>query len=123
MRWDRFDVQLVIAKIIFSISENLTSCLNLAESRVHVTGDDWSVVDQVQQPAGMLRQDDLLLSTLNRGRKVVVVGLLKLLTSLTRSATCFDEGARSHIRCCSAEPPRLGSGPQLGLAPVQAARS
>lgn len=79
---DRLHMQLVVAEIIFSIVEYLSSFLCACERRVHISRNNWSVIDKVHQSTSMLSQDDLLLGTLNRGCKVVVVGLLKLLTSL-----------------------------------------
>lgn len=75
-------MQLVVAKVIFGVCEDLASCLQLREGGVHVTRDDRGIVDEVQEPTSMFSQNDLLLSTLNRGGKVVVIGLLKLLAGL-----------------------------------------
>jgi hypothetical protein len=51
---DRFDIQLVVAKIIFSVSEHLACCLYLCEWRVHIARYNGCVVDQVQETTSVL---------------------------------------------------------------------
>jgi hypothetical protein len=83
---DRLNIQLVSPKIILSVGQDLTRCLYLGEGRMNVTRYDWGVIDQVQEATGVLREDDLLLSALDGGCEVEVVGFLELLTSLRGSA-------------------------------------
>lgn len=48
----------------------------------NVTWYHRSIVKQVEKPAAMPSEDDLLLSPFNGGSKMVVIGFLELLTGL-----------------------------------------
>jgi len=111
--------QSVVAKIIFGISKDLTRCLYLGEWWVHIAGYDWSVIDEVQKPAGMLGKNDLLLCTLDGGCKVVVIGLFELLAGLQGSARGIDQH-RDSIQYCSVVLQRPGSEPLRERAPARA---
>ena len=82
---DRLNVQLVSAKIILGVGQDLTCCLYLGEGRMNVARYDRGIIDQVQETTGVLREDNLLLSALDGGCEVEIVGFLELLTSLRGS--------------------------------------
>lgn len=79
---DRLNMQLVVAKIIFCVVQHLTRLFGAYERRVCISGNNWCVVDKVDKSASMLRENSLLLSTLNCSCKVLVIRLLEFLTSL-----------------------------------------
>jgi hypothetical protein len=54
LRYDWFHMQLVVTKISFRIVKNLTGDLNISERRVHIAGHDGRIIDEVQEPTGML---------------------------------------------------------------------
>jgi hypothetical protein len=83
---NRLNVELIPAEIVFRIGEDLARCLYLSKGRMNVARYDRCVVDEVQESPSVFRKDDLLLGTLDGGSEVVVVGFLKLLTSLEGSA-------------------------------------
>ena len=82
IRCDRLHIQAVALKVALGVSENLTGSLRLSKGRMHVAGHDRGIVNKVQESAGMLCEDDLLLSALNGGCEVVIVCLLELLPGL-----------------------------------------
>ena len=82
---DRLNVQLISAKIILGVGQDLTRCLYLGEGGMNVTRYDRGIIDQVQETTGVLREDNLLLSALDGGCEVEIVGFLELLTSLRGS--------------------------------------
>jgi hypothetical protein len=75
-------MQLVVAKVIFSVVENLPGVLCACKRRVQISRNNGRVIDEIEEAAGMLSQNDLLLSTLNCCCEVGVVCLLEFLTSL-----------------------------------------
>lgn len=82
VRRDRLYFQSVLLEITLCIIENLSSSFHLGKCRMRVSWHDRSVVDEVQEPASMFGQDDLLLCALNSGCEVLVVCFLELLPSL-----------------------------------------
>jgi len=79
---DRLDVKSVSLEIGLCVVEDLTSGLDFRKRSVGVAGHDGSVVDEVQEAASMLGQDDLLLCAFDGSCKVLVVSLLELLARL-----------------------------------------
>jgi ferritin-like protein len=51
---DGLDIQLIMAKIVFSVSEDLACCFYLCEWRVYITGYDGGIVDKVQETTSVL---------------------------------------------------------------------
>jgi hypothetical protein len=51
---DGLNIQLVMAKIIFSVGEDLACCLCLCEWSVYVAGYDGGVIDEVQETTSVL---------------------------------------------------------------------
>lgn len=67
------------AKVLLGHVEDFSCGFLLCEGSVGVAGHDGGVVEQVEQLAGVLGQQDLLLGALNVGGHLDVVGLLYLL--------------------------------------------
>jgi hypothetical protein len=51
---DGFDIQLVMAKIIFSVSEHLARGFHLCKWRVYIAGYNGCVIDEVQETTSVL---------------------------------------------------------------------
>ena len=79
---DWLDVQLVVAEVVFGIVEYLSSVLGTCERWMGVSRNDWCVVNEVYKSTSVFGKDGLLLGALDGCCKVLVVRLLKLLTSL-----------------------------------------
>jgi hypothetical protein len=120
---DRLNIQLVSAKIILGVGEDLTRCLDFCEGWMDVAGYDRGVVDEVQESTGMFREDNLLLGTLDGGSEVVVISFLKLLTSLCWVSNARETSGELYSRCCSAAPLQPNSVLLRGQAPARAVRS
>lgn len=69
-------------ELSLGISQNLSGIMGMSERLTDVTRNHGRIVEEVQQPAAVLGEDDLLLSTLDGGSELQVVRLLDLLPSL-----------------------------------------
>lgn len=77
---DGLDVRSPGSEFVLGYVEHISCRLGVREGRVHVSGNDGSVINKVEQLSCVLGQQDLLLGTLNDGSGVEVVCLLELLT-------------------------------------------
>lgn len=73
---------LPVAKIVLGVVENLASLTGVVVDGFGVTGNNWGVVEELEQTATVLGQDNLLLGALNGGGKFGLVRFFELLTSL-----------------------------------------
>jgi len=77
-----FAVGLPLAQVVLGVVQDLA---RLGPARVHgasIAGHDGAVVEEAQEPASMAGEDDLLLSALDGGGELGLVGRLQLLASL-----------------------------------------
>lgn len=72
-------VGLPLSQLNLSLVEDVLSHLGVLEGRVGITRNDGGVVKQLEQRAGVLGKQDLLLGALDDGSSVDVVCLLELL--------------------------------------------
>lgn len=77
-----FWLRLPVAEIIFGVIQNLASLGAVGVGLALVAWHHGAVVQKLEETAAMAGQDDLLLSTLDRGNKFGVVGFLQLLAGL-----------------------------------------
>ena len=77
---DRLNVRSPGSKLVLGYVEHISCGLGVREGRVHVSGNDGSVINKVEQLSCVLGQEDLLLGTLNDSSGMEVVCLLELLT-------------------------------------------
>ena len=79
---DGFKVWLPVAKLVFGVIEDLASMLAVCKFWVGVAWDYGCVVKEIDNPASLPGQNNLLLGALDRRREVDVVRFLELLTRL-----------------------------------------
>lgn len=77
---DRLNVGSPGSEFVLGYVEHISCGLGVREGRVHVSRNDGSVINKIEQLSCILGQQDLLLGTLNDGSGVEVVCLLELLT-------------------------------------------
>lgn len=80
-----FGLGLPVAQVVLGVVQDLAGLGALGVRVALVTGDDGSVVQEVQEAPAVARQDDLLLCPLDGGEELGIVGLLELLASLTHN--------------------------------------
>lgn len=73
---------LPIANVVLGVAQDLTRLCTVLVGDTRVSGHDWGVVEELQEAAAMLGQDDLLLGSLNCGSELAGVRCLEFLTSL-----------------------------------------
>jgi hypothetical protein len=84
-RGHRLVVRAPVAQVILSVFQYLARLRRVLKRWPHVAWHNGIVVQQVQQPAAVTREDDLLLGALNRGSEMLGVGFLELLAGLQRN--------------------------------------
>lgn len=97
---DRLEIRLPVPEFIFGVIEHLASGIGALENGMYVSWHDRRVVKEVQHTASLLGQNDLLLGSLDRGRKVDVIGFLELLASLDNDQHFpLESGGKKGLRC------------------------
>ena len=81
-RRNRLDMQLVVAKIILCVIQDLACSFGALKSRACVARHNRGVIHEVHKSTSMLGQDDLLLGAFDSSSKMVVICLLELLACL-----------------------------------------
>jgi hypothetical protein len=79
---DLLDILIPIAEVFFRIVENLPGCLTMEVRGMGITRNDGGVIEEVDETASLLGEQNLLLGACNGGSSVEVEGFLELLTSL-----------------------------------------
>lgn len=75
-------VELPVFQVVLGVVQDLSSLGAMAVWAALVAGDNRAVVEELQEPAAVAGEDDLLLRPFNGGEEFGVVGLLELLTGL-----------------------------------------
>jgi hypothetical protein len=78
-------------KLCFCITHSLLKLIAMLEWLSLLSWHNWSIVKEVQDKTGLLRQDDLLLCTLNDRRSMQVVGFLEFLACDVRKLRFGDQ--------------------------------
>ena len=78
----RLSFRLPLPEVIFTIIEDLAGLSSMLVNWASISWDNRRVIQEFQETATMLGEDDLLLCTLNSCSKFGCICLLELLTSL-----------------------------------------
>lgn len=89
---NRLDVGSPGSELVFGNVQDFSCSLSVSEGGVGISGNDGSVVNEVEQLSCVLGQKDLLLGALNDGSSVNVVSLLELLAGDVGKLSLGDEG-------------------------------
>ena len=92
LRHDPFMSRLPRPQPFLGIIQRLPRGLRISVNRALLAGHNWRVVEQVDQLAGLRREQDLLLGALDDGRGVDVVGFFELLARDVGELGFGDEG-------------------------------
>jgi hypothetical protein len=74
---------------LFCFGQYISGLAGMFKRLAHVSWYYGSVIEEVEQTAAILGEDDLLLGSLNGGSEVDVEGLLDFLTSLSMESSAF----------------------------------
>jgi hypothetical protein len=85
------DVGSPVSELVLGHVQDFSCGLSVSESRVGISGNDGSVINEVEQLSCVLGQKNLLLGALNDGSSVNVVSLLELLAGDVGKLSLGDE--------------------------------
>ena len=89
---DRLHVRLPSPEVTLGVGEDLPAVVDLGEGGALLAGDDGGVVEEVDEVAGALGEEDLFLGTLDDGGGVEVEGFLELLAGDVGELGVGDKG-------------------------------
>ena len=81
--WDILQLGLPILEIIFGIVENLTGLVDVLVGWSNISGNNWCIIEEVEESAAMTSKDNLLFGAFDSCSEFSSVCLLQLLACLS----------------------------------------